>query len=154
MSMLKINLMSTFVMSMLKVDIMSMLKGDMMSMLKINTMLKMNIMSMLKLDIITTLKIDTMSMLKMDIMSMLKMNLKAYSLMLKRGRSQNFWNVNFLHIFVALLKEAHFPKGVTLKSFQYEMRAIFTEKSRTRDFFNTEVHGSNETHIIMHKLKT
>ena len=29
--------------------------------------------------------------------------LKAYSLMLNRGRSQNFQNLNFLHIFVALL---------------------------------------------------
>ena len=30
-------------------------------------------------------------------------NLKAYSLMSNRGRSQNFQNLNFLHIFVALL---------------------------------------------------
>ena len=29
--------------------------------------------------------------------------LKAYSLMLNRGRSENFHNLNFLHIFVALL---------------------------------------------------
>ena len=29
--------------------------------------------------------------------------LKAYSLMLNRGRSQNFLNLIFLHIFVALL---------------------------------------------------
>ena len=50
--------------------------------------------------------------------------------------------MNVLHIWGALLKEALFPKGVGLKSFQYEMRAIFTEKSRTRHFF-----------IIMHKLE-
>ena len=30
-------------------------------------------------------------------------SLKAYSLMSNRGRSQNFQNLNFLHIFVALL---------------------------------------------------
>ena len=42
--------------------------------------------------------------------------LKAYSLMLNRGRSQNFQNLIFLHIFVALLLEAHIPKGVRLKS--------------------------------------
>ena len=65
--------------------------------------------------------------------------------MLNRGHSENCQNLNFLHIFVALLKEAHFPKGIRLKSFQFEMRAIFTE--------NTVVYGSNETHIIMHNLK-
>ena len=54
--------------------------------------------------------------------------------MLNRGGSQNFQNLNFLHIAVALLLEAQFPKGIRLKSFQYEMRAIFTEKSRTWDF--------------------
>ena len=26
-----------------------------------------------------------------------------------RGHSQNFTKLNFLHIFIALLKEAHFP---------------------------------------------
>ena len=54
--------------------------------------------------------------------------------MLNRGGSQNFQKLNFLHISVAVLQEAHFPKGIRLKSFQYEMRAIFTEKSHTRDF--------------------
>ena len=42
--------------------------------------------------------------------------LKAYSLMLNRGRSQNFQNLIFLHIFLAFLKKAHFPKGIRLKS--------------------------------------
>ena len=69
--------------------------------------------------------------------------------MSNRARSQNFHNLNFLHIFAALLKGAHFPKGIRLKSFQYKMRAIFTE-----NLFNTVVYGSNETHIIMHNLKT
>ena len=32
-----------------------------------------------------------------------RVNLKAYSLMSNRGRSQNFQNLKFLHIFVALL---------------------------------------------------
>ena len=59
----------------------------------------------------------------------------------------------FLHIFVDLLQEAHFPKGVRLKSFQYEMRAIFTESLVHNALFNTVVYGSNETHIIMHNLK-
>ena len=62
-----------------------------------------------------------------------------------RGRSENFQNLN-LHIFVALLKEAHFPKGIRLKSFQYEMRAIFTESLVHETLFNTAANGSNETH--------
>ena len=41
-----------------------------------------------------------------------KLGLKAYFLMLNRGRSQNCENFSFLHIFVALLKEAHVPKGI------------------------------------------
>ena len=61
--------------------------------------------------------------------------------MLNRGRSQN---LNFLRIFVALL-QAHFPKGIGLKSFQSEMRAIFTESLVYETLFNT-VYGSNETH--------
>ena len=81
-------------------------------------------------------------------------NLKVYSLMSNRGRSQNCQNLNFLHIFVALLQEGHFPKGIRLKSFQYEMRAIFTESLVHETLFNTVVYGSNETHIIMHNLKT
>ena len=71
------------------------------------------------------------------------------------GRSQNFQNLNFLHFFVVLLYEAHphFPKGIKLKSFQNEMRAIFTESLAYKTLFNTVVYGSNETHIIMHNLK-
>ena len=66
--------------------------------------------------------------------------------MLNRGRSQNFQNVKFLHIFVALLGEANFPKGIKLKSFQYEMRPIFTESLVHETLFNTAVYGSNEKH--------
>ena len=51
--------------------------------------------------------------------------LKAYSQISYRGRSQKFYNVKFLHLFVALLQEAHFPKGINQKSFQSEIRAIF-----------------------------
>ena len=51
-----------------------------------------------------------------------------------RGLSQNFQNVNVLHFWGALPKEAHFSKGVGLKSFQYEMRAYFIEKSLTGVF--------------------
>ena len=83
-----------------------------------------------------------------------KFQLKAYTLMSNRGRSQNFKNLNFLHIFLALLKEAHFPKGIRLKSFQYEMRAIFTESLICKTLFNAVVYGSTETHIIMQNLKT
>ena len=74
--------------------------------------------------------------------------------MLNRGCSENFQILNFLHIFVALLQEAHFFKGIRLKSFQYEMRTIFTENLVHETLFNRVVYGSNETHIIMHNLKT
>ena len=74
--------------------------------------------------------------------------------MLNRGRSQNFQNLIFLHIFVALLYKAHFLKGIRLKSFQYEMRAIFTKSLVHETLFNRVGYGSNETHIIMHNLKT
>ena len=74
--------------------------------------------------------------------------------MSSRGRSQNFKYLNFLHIFIALLQEAHFLKGIRLKSFQYEMRAIFTESLLHTTLFNTVVYGSNKTHTIMHNLKT
>ena len=70
------------------------------------------------------------------------MILKAYSLMLNWGRSQNFQNLNFLHISIAQLKEAQFPKGTRLKSFQYEMRAIFTESLVHETIFNTVVMGA------------
>ena len=74
-------------------------------------------------------------------------------MMSNRGRSQNFQNLNFLHIFVALFREAHFSKGIGLQSFQYEMRAIFTERLVHKTLCNTVVHGNNETHMIMHNLK-
>ena len=73
--------------------------------------------------------------------------------MMNRGRFQNCQNLNFLHIFVAHFQEAHFPKGIRLKSYT-EMRAIFTESLGHETLFNTVVCGSNETHIIMHNLKT
>ena len=79
--------------------------------------------------------------------------LKAYSLMSNRGRSQNFQDLNFLHIFIALFYEAHFLKGIRLKSFQYEMRAVFTGSLVHETLFNTWVYGSNETHIIMHNFR-
>ena len=65
--------------------------------------------------------------------------------MSNRGHSQNF---SKFEIFVA-----HFLKGIWLKSFQYEMRAIFTESLIHETLFDTVVYGSNETHIIMHNLK-
>ena len=73
-----------------------------------------------------------------------------------RGRFQNFKNLIFfcLHFSVAFLLEAQFPKGIRLKSFQYEMRAIFTESLGHETSFNTIVYGSNETHIIVHNSKT
>ena len=54
--------------------------------------------------------------------------------MLNRGRSQNCRNLNFLHIFLALLEEAHFLKRIRLKSFQDEMRAFFTESLKHKTF--------------------
>ena len=80
--------------------------------------------------------------------------LKAHSLMSNRGRSQNCKNLNIFHTFLALLEEALVPKGVRMKSFQFEMRAIFTESLVYKTLFNTAVNGSNETHIIMHNLET
>ena len=74
--------------------------------------------------------------------------------MSNRGHSQNFQNLIFLHIFVALLWEAHFLKGIRLKSFQHEIRAIITENLVHETLFNTVVYGRNETHIIMRNLKT
>ena len=40
-----------------------------------------------------------------------------------------------------------------LKSFQYEMAAIFTESLVHNTLFNTVVYGSKETCVIMHNLK-
>ena len=74
--------------------------------------------------------------------------------MSKRGRFQNFQTLNFLHTSKALLYEAQFHKGIRQKSFQYEMRRIFTESLVHKTLFNTVVYVSYETHIIMHNLKT
>ena len=70
-----------------------------------------------------------------------------------RGRFQNFKNfILFFHFILFYLfiyffaffrspplriKEAQFPKGNRLKSFQYEMRAIFTERLGHETLFNT-----------------
>ena len=61
-------------------------------------------------------------------------NLKAYSLMLNRGRSENFQNLNFLPYFCSSPLRSTIPKGIWLETLQYEIRAIFTENSRTREF--------------------
>ena len=80
--------------------------------------------------------------------------LKAYSLMSNRGRFQKFKNLFFFSYFHSPLLKAQFPKGIRLKSFQYEMRAIFTESLGHETLFNTVVCGSNETHIIVDNSKT
>ena len=49
-----------------------------------------------------------------------------------RVRSQNCQSFNLLHLSVALLQVAHFPKGIRLKSFPYEMRVIHFTNSRRR----------------------
>ena len=41
-----------------------------------------------------------------------------------------------------------------MESFQYEIRTVITESLVYKTLFNTVVYGSNETHIIMHNLKT
>ena len=46
------------------------------------------------------------------------------------------------------------PTALRLKSFQYEMRAIFTESLGYETLFNTVVYGNNETHIIVRNSKT
>ena len=45
-------------------------------------------------------------------MEFLLHDLKSYSQISYRGCSQKFQNLNFLHLFVALLQEAHFSKGI------------------------------------------
>ena len=42
------------------------------------------------------------------------------------GALKKHQNMNFLHLFVALFQEAHFPKLIKQKSFQSEMKALFT----------------------------
>ena len=51
-----------------------------------------------------------------------------------------------MHILVALIKEAHFLNGIRLKSFHYEMRAIFTDSLVHETLSKTVVYGSNEPH--------
>ena len=66
--------------------------------------------------------------------------LKSYSLMLNRGCSQNCQNLNFLHIFVAFLAHTSLKELGYLKSFQDEMRAIFTENLIHKTLFNLRDH--------------
>ena len=44
-------------------------------------------------------------------------------------------------------QEAQFPKGIMLKTFQYEMRAMFTKSLVHETSFNTVVYGNNEIEI-------
>ena len=53
--------------------------------------------------------------------------------MSNRGRSQNVQNLIFFEYFRTSPLRSTLPRGIRLKLFQYEMKAIFTEKSRTRD---------------------
>ena len=62
--------------------------------------------------------------------------------MSNRGHSRNVQNLNFLHIFIALLYGAHFPKGIRLKSFQYEIRAILTKSLAHETLFNNFIQQS------------
>ena len=73
-------------------------------------------------------------------------NLKAYSQISYWGRSQKIQNLIFLHLIVALLQEAHFPKGMKQKPFLYQMRVIFCIKSCRRDLIFK--HSS----FVMHNL--
>ena len=59
--------------------------------------------------------------------------LKAYSLIPRRRCSQKFQYVIFLHLFVAFLREVHFPTGIYQESFPHEIRAIFSINSCVRD---------------------
>ena len=59
------------------------------------------------------------------------MHLKAYSLISYRGHSENFQNLSFLHLRIALLLEAQFPKGIRLKSFQYEIIQVTLQQIDT-----------------------
>ena len=75
--------------------------------------------------------------------------------MLNREHSQNFLKFEFFAYSVALLYEPKFPKGIMLKSFPYQMRAIFTESLVHETLFNTVVYWGEMKHIlIMHNLKT
>ena len=52
--------------------------------------------------------------------------LKACFLISYTGCSKNVQNLNFFLLSVGLQYVVHFPKGIRLKSFRYEMGAIFT----------------------------
>ena len=60
-----------------------------------------------------------------------------------RFRPPPLQNLNFLHLFVALLQETHFPKGIKQKPFSNEMKAIFCKKSRRRDLIHHSSLSSN-----------
>ena len=56
------------------------------------------------------------------------LTLKAYSQISYRGRSQKFWNLTFLHLFVGSPKKARFLKGILQQPFPYEIIAIFVRE--------------------------
>ena len=69
-------------------------------------------------------------------------DLKAHSLMLNRGHSQNFWNVNF---FAFLWCTSPKELGWINFSMKWEQ---FSQKSLGHEtLFNTVIYGSNEIHI-------
>ena len=84
---------------------------------------------------------------KLDLFNNFFLTLKAYSLMSNRGRSQNFQNLNFLHICIYIFRSS------PLRSSLPQRRSIFTESLVHETLFNTVVYGINETHIIKHNLK-
>ena len=61
----------------------------------------------------------------LNIVGDLLMYIKAYSKIYLKNSKFEFL-AYFFDLFVALLQEAHFPKGIKQKSFQCEIRAIFT----------------------------
>ena len=79
-----------------------------------------------------------MMMVPMVVMLMMKMMmmivkyccffiLKTYSQISNRGRSQKIPNLNFLHLFIALTLQTHFPKGIIVHQRFMPPRTIFKE---------------------------
>ena len=77
--------------------------------------------------------------------------LKAYSLI--RGLS-NFSKTEIVASFRSSPLRDTFPQGAEIIIFQCEMRASFTDSHVDETLFNKVVYGNNETHTIMHNLKT
>ena len=63
---------------------------------------------------------------------LLLLRLKAYSLMSNRGHSQNFQNLNFLHIFVALLSEELGWNHFNMKWEQFSQKVSYTRLYSTQ----------------------